>query len=108
VDFGEKIRKYRLDRGLTQAGLAEMLGSTREKIQKYENGVNEPSFEMVIKLADTFQVCVDQLLRNKWSCPLNYPATASIAQKMSQLSFKEIQAVNKLIDELTLVNGEED
>lgn len=100
MTFGEKIRKYRLEKGLTQASLAELIGSTREKIQKYENGVNEPSFNVLRKMADVFNICIDELLREDWDCPLNYPETVGIARKARQLSEKEIQAINRLIDGL--------
>lgn len=100
MNFGDKIRKYRLEKGLTQASLAELIGSTREKIQKYENGVNEPSFVILKKMADTFNICIDELLREDWVCPLHYPETVGIARKSVHLSTKEIHAVNRLIDEL--------
>lgn len=100
MTFGEKIKKFRLEKGLTQASLANLIGSSREKIQKYENGVNEPSFEIVVRLADLFQVCIDHLLRFEWVCPLNHPETANLARKISKLTDKELQAVNRLVDEL--------
>lgn len=100
MTFGEKIKRFRVEKGLTQASLAGMIGSSREKIQKYENGVNEPPFEIVVKLADIFQVCIDQLLRMEWSCPLKYPETANVARKVSELTDKEMHAVNRLVDEL--------
>ncbi|HOP74833.1 MAG TPA: helix-turn-helix transcriptional regulator [Bacillota bacterium] len=100
MKFGEKIKQFRLEKGLTQAGLAEVIGSTREKIQKYENGVNEPSLEVVVRLADFFQVCVDQLIREDWTCPLVSAEIATVARKAAQLSEREIEAVHKLVDKL--------
>lgn len=101
MKFGEKIKQFRLEKGLTQAGLAEVIGSTREKIQKYENGVNEPSFEVVTKLADFFHICVDRLVREDWTCPLASVETATIARKAAGLTEREIEAVHKLVEKLS-------
>lgn len=38
VEIGKRIRRFRLDAGLSQENLAEMVGVTFQQIQKYENG----------------------------------------------------------------------
>jgi len=40
--FGEKLRKRREARGLTQDQLAKKVGTTRVSINKWENGVSTP------------------------------------------------------------------
>jgi hypothetical protein len=50
---------------------------------------------------------VDQLLRDQWFCPLNHPSAADIANKINHLTIKEVQAVHRLLDELTTGNGED-
>ena len=39
MNFGERLRKIRLERGLTQSELAERLKTTKQTIFKYETGI---------------------------------------------------------------------
>jgi transcriptional regulator with XRE-family HTH domain len=49
--LGERIRKLRRDRGLSQTALAEQLGITFQQVQKYENGTNRISAMALVKLS---------------------------------------------------------
>ena len=40
IEIGRKIRALRLERGLSQSGLADGIGLTFQQVQKYEKGVN--------------------------------------------------------------------
>jgi transcriptional regulator with XRE-family HTH domain len=62
--FGEKLRALRERRGLTVRQLAAMLGITHSHIVGIERGKHKPSVEMVIKVADVFDVSIDRLLRD--------------------------------------------
>gem|GEM_PF-4716253 len=48
---------------LTQEDVAEKLSITRQTISKWERGINEPDIETIVKLADIYNVTIDQLLR---------------------------------------------
>lgn len=61
-DLGERIKKYRTERGLTQAQLAKRLYLTPQAISKWENGLSVPDAEMLKKLAQVLQVTPDMLL----------------------------------------------
>lgn len=55
--FGTVMRRIRLDRGLSQESLAEMLGmETNAYISRLENGKKQPSLEMVYKISRALQV----------------------------------------------------
>ncbi len=62
--FGEKLRTLRKRRGLTVRQLAAMLGITHSHIVGLEKSKHKPSVELVIKLADLFDVSIDRLLRD--------------------------------------------
>lgn len=54
---GERIRRFRIRRGLTQEELGNMLGVTKGAIQKYENGqIKNFKAETIRKLSDIFKV----------------------------------------------------
>ena len=48
---GARLRQVRLEHGLSQEKLAEMLGITFQQIQKYENGTNRLSVSRIHEIA---------------------------------------------------------
>lgn len=55
--FGAVMRRIRLDRGLSQETLAEMLGmETNAYISRLENGKKQPSLAMVYKISRALKV----------------------------------------------------
>ena len=52
VEIGRKIRALRLERGLSQSGLAEGIGLTFQQVQKYEKGTNRVSAGRLQRIAD--------------------------------------------------------
>ena len=61
--LGEKIKKYREEKKITQVEVAKALGVKAATISKYEAGTLEPNIESLKKLAQLFEVSVDELLR---------------------------------------------
>lgn len=73
--FGEKLRLLRTRHGLTQRELAEKLGySDHSHIAFVEHGKRNPTVELLLKVADLFQVTTDQLVRDEIELP---PAQAA-------------------------------
>ncbi|WP_350339963.1 helix-turn-helix transcriptional regulator [Acutalibacter sp. JLR.KK004] len=60
--FGKKLREVRLARKFTQQRLADAVGIALRSYQCYEQGVREPSLDMLVKLADVLDVPTDYLL----------------------------------------------
>lgn len=46
----------------TQEKLAEITGKTRQTVSQYVNGISEPGYDTLIKIADYFDVSIDYLL----------------------------------------------
>jgi len=61
---GERIRKLRTERGLTQEKLAEQIGVARGSVARYEAGTYYPSQEVIVKLAAILGVTTDLILGN--------------------------------------------
>lgn len=60
--FCKRLRETRMDRNLTQQKLADSVGLALRSYQCYEQGVREPSLDMLVKLADILDVTTDYLL----------------------------------------------
>jgi len=58
VEIGRKIRALRLERGLSQSGLAEGIGLTFQQVQKYEKGANRVSAGRLQQISDLLNVPV--------------------------------------------------
>lgn len=61
--LGEKIKKYRENQRMTQAEVAEALGIKSATVSKYESGTLEPNIESLKRLAELFEVSIDELLK---------------------------------------------
>ena len=57
-----RLKSRREDRGQTQTQAAEIFHVSRQVYANYENGINEPSHQTLIAMADYFQCSVDYLL----------------------------------------------
>ena len=60
-----KIKELREEFGMTQKELANKLSNTQRNISNWENGVSEPDCETILKIADLFEVSLDELLQRK-------------------------------------------
>ncbi len=63
--LGEKIKTYRENKNMTQNEVADILGVKSATISKYETNTLEPNIESIKKLAETFEISIDELLRDK-------------------------------------------
>ena len=62
MKIAENIKFYRLHLGLTQEKLANLLNGKKSLISNYENGHSTPDIYVLIKLADIFQISLDELV----------------------------------------------
>ncbi|WP_422446022.1 helix-turn-helix domain-containing protein [Thermoanaerobacterium sp. DL9XJH110] len=60
--IGDKIRRLREQKGLTQKQLAELIGTTEASLSRYENNLREPKAEIISRLANALGVSADYLL----------------------------------------------
>ena len=65
VLLGNKIKELRIKSRFTQSELAERLGVTKSSIASYENDSRQPSYEVLIKISQVFNVSIDSLLLNR-------------------------------------------
>ncbi|MCL6563288.1 MAG: helix-turn-helix domain-containing protein [Firmicutes bacterium] len=62
MNGSELLRKWRLDRGLTQAQLAKAAGVTDNAISQYERGIKTPRIAVCIRLSKALGLHPDVLL----------------------------------------------
>ena len=62
MEFQDIFKQLRKDRGIGQVALAEALGVSKGVISFWEMGRNEPSLQMLKKIAVYFEVTTDYLV----------------------------------------------
>lgn len=60
--FGNRILRARTQLGLSQAGLADMLGVTNKAVSKWETGKSKPTTNTLKKLSALFRIDMNELL----------------------------------------------
>lgn len=60
--LSKRIKSLRLERGMNQVQLANVLGVTKQCVSNWENDNIQPSVEMLVKLSRFFSVSTDFLL----------------------------------------------
>lgn len=60
--FGAYLAKLRKNRDMTQSELSDILNVSRQAISKYENGDSFPDISILLLLAETFEVTLDNLI----------------------------------------------
>lgn len=58
----KNLRDLRLDHDLSQADVAKILNMSQTGYSKYETGENDLPTQVLIKLADYYEVSIDYLL----------------------------------------------
>lgn len=64
ASLGETIKRYRIERKMTQEFVAERIGVSRQAVSKWESGASDPSTTNLISLARLFGITPEELLRN--------------------------------------------
>lgn len=80
MTFGERMKKLRLEKGITQEKLGNIVGVSDRVIGYYESDDRFPKDELILKkLADYFDTSVDYLLgrteKNIWNEPMQIAAS---------------------------------
>ncbi len=63
--FNDRLKEKRIEAGLKQVELAEIIGISDRTIQNYEAGTSKPkNFDLVYKIAQALDTTIDYLLDN--------------------------------------------
>ena len=63
MNLSDRIQYLRKARGISQEGLAEQLGVSRQAVSKWESEQSMPDLDKIISMSDYFEVTTDYLLK---------------------------------------------
>src|SRR5665647_1392706 len=81
--FNENLKAIRKAKGLSQEELAIRLNVVRQTISKWEKGLSVPDADMLIRIAEVFEIFVSELLGAKLD---NEADTNNIAEQLSRIN----------------------
>ena len=64
-DLGKKLKELRNSENLTQQQLADKLVIGRVNYTRYETNVVRPDYETLIKIADFYDISLDEIFNRK-------------------------------------------
>ena len=97
--FPVALRTLMEERCKTQENIAKMTGKTRQTVSQYVNGISEPGYDVLVKIADYFDVSLDYLLGRT-----SDPNRAPCAIDELGLSLKAVETI-KAIEMSDTPNG---
>mgnify|MGYP004633272457 FL=1 len=62
LKLGENLKKFRLQRELTQEQLADILGVSAQAVSRWENGTTYPDITLLPTVASYFEITLDELM----------------------------------------------
>ena len=62
IELSEKLKKLRAESNMFQKTVAEAINVKQNTLSQFENGTARPSYEVLVKLADLYDVTTDYLL----------------------------------------------
>lgn len=86
MDFGERLKKLRTSKRLTQEELGKIVHVSKVSISGYERGERSPDRETLTDLADYFEVSTDYLLaRTDNKQPLEQKKTVTVESALDSI-----------------------
>ena len=96
MSFADRLQAERRKNGLTQEGLAEAMGVSRQAVSKWEQGEGYPEVEKLLALADKFGVSLDYLMDRMplEKAPVDASADATAADIVSYVPEQSSDPLN--------------
>lgn len=99
MKYGERIKKLREERQISQTHLAEILELSRSSITKYEREEREPSIDVLLKMSDYFGVSVDYITGNTDEDEINTHRLNKMITELAKLDINSFSFHEKFNDE---------
>lgn len=94
IDLSTRLKQLRLDKRLRQEQVARLVGVSKGAISAYETDIRQPSYDVLIRLANLYRVSTDYLLGR----------TDNRSLDISDLTAHEAAIVSELVASMTAKN----
>lgn len=102
MKLGEKLKKYRKERKLSQREVAEKLNVTRQVVSYWECDLIIPDIQILQQLAELYEIDMEEMLQEENSNTQNAEIEALICGIILAVAFK-IPVVNIIVSLIVLL-----
>jgi len=96
--FGERLKKIRFEKSLTQIELSKLSGITNVQIARYEKNTAQPSMIVMRKLSKALEVDVEKLAVDFFKSTFDVDDLDISISRMKQLPQDDIIVIKEVID----------
>lgn len=96
-----RMKELRQSKGLRQSDVADILGTSQQSYQRYENETGEPNIAALIKLADFYGVTIDYLLGRDAIAPKF--EKIEVKQRLAEIE----KAEREIMEQYLMLKGEQ-
>lgn len=89
--LNENIRTLRKNKGVSQEEMAERLLVVRQTISKWEKGLSVPDAEMLVRIAEYFEVSVSELLGEKIQPQTDTDGLKQLSERLEYINSKIVK-----------------
>jgi len=92
-----RIKELREEFMMTQKELAQKIENEQRNISNWENGASEPDCETILKIAQVFNVSIDELFGKETDDPQTYYEKNSLHTLLSKLTKRQLDALKSFL-----------
>lgn len=96
--LGNRIKQLRIENNLTQNQFASLFGLYDSTISQYENSKRSPEYDIIIKIANKFNVSVDWLLGRVDSKDLVIMDIHSLPKELKDIGVEYLMLAREMKD----------
>jgi transcriptional regulator with XRE-family HTH domain len=99
--IGERLARFRKERGITQVEMAELLDVSQGNVSDYERGELRVHGELLARLAGILKVSADEILGLEKSAPARAPRDRRLLRRLQdvdRLSKRDREALLRTLD----------
>ena len=97
MTLGDKIRKYRILKGLTQSQLGSMVKLTGDRIRQYENDVRKPKDGKLVEIAEALEINPTTLFEPDYNNPNSVMHTFFELEDIYGMRFEKVGDTYQLV-----------
>ncbi len=108
MTLGDRIKQLRQQRGWSQAQLSKKLNVHQKQISGYERGIHSPSIELLVRIAELFNVSLDYIAfdnrEEKNIIPIADRELMQAVQQIDQLSAEDRDTIKAVLNTFIVKN----
>ena len=100
MNFGERLKDLRIQRNYSMDKFIELFNEkyftkmNKSTLSRYENGIQDPIYTVVVNIADFFGVSVDYLTGRNSDNFVTFPVIGDVAAGYNHIANEEMELLN--------------